>query len=451
MSDPTSNPYAPPASGEPAGDFGVTWQLDGVDLRAKNGLTLPMVDLHSGIREEDMKTLTHTVTLVTAELIITLCLTVGIFIFLSDDFQLENFIGIFALAFIVLTLLKSFGIVRKNPNAEIRVFSHIDARRWKQTSLRRHIRLILLFLLVLLMFLPIIFAAGSMGSFGDWMMWAYPATVLGLIALAIWNTVDKPRPVAKADQPGWLRFRNIHPDALAYLREREAEYLESVRINPPGRSRLVRTSYYHRYPLRMLLGKRIYNPFAFIQIGLMKLFRSPLLVRKTYHYSESEKLPLEELSISLRKKVDAWLAQNEDWTFIAGERLPSPLGDITVETAILAAPGLEHCACFHYVWSPLKPHAGTVSVKFLSYSINGTSIWTQDHPHLDLNLPKVEEHRASGSPPRVFQAHLRNCEGHMIRGPGSAEELLRRIEDEKEITDRILTERGYQDEVRQSA
>lgn len=450
MSDPTSNPYAPPASGEPAGDFGVTWQLEGVDLRAKNGVTLPMVDLHSGIREEDMKTLTHTVKVMTAEGVIKACVIVGVFVFLREQFQFDNFIGLFVLSFVVLTLLKSFGILRKNPNAEVRVFSHVDARRMKRISRRRHIRLILLLLLILLMFLPIIFAAGSMGSFGDWMMWAYPATVLGLIALAVWNAVDKQRPIAKADQPGWLRFRNIHPEALAYLRERESEYLESIHSAPRGRSRLVRKTYYHRYPLRMLLGKRIFNPLAFIQIGLMKLFRSPLLVRETYHYSEAEKLPLEELSVSLRKQVDAWLAQEADWTFIAGERLPSPLGDITVDTAILAASGLEHCVCFHYVWSPLKPYAGTVSVKFLSYSINGTSIWTQDHPHLDLNLPNVEEHRANGSPPRVFQAHLRNCEGHMIRGPGSAEELLRRIEDEKEITDRILTERGYQDEARQS-
>jgi hypothetical protein len=450
MSDPTSNPYAPPASGDPAGDFGVTWQLDGVDLRAKNGVTLPMVDLHSGVREEDMKTLTHTVRLVTADALISLCTVVGIFVFVRYFFQFENFIGLFVLSFIVLTILKSIGILRKNPNAEIRVFSHVDGSRFKRTGLRRRIRVILLILLVLMMLLPIIFAAGSMGSFGDWMTWAYPATVLGLIALGIWNVVDKTRPAATADQPGWLRFRNIHPDALTYLREREAEHLESIRITPPGRSRLVRTSYYHRYPLRMLLGKRIFNPLALIQIALMKWSRSPLLVRKTYHYSETEKLPLEALSTSLRKQADAWMERHEDWTFISGDRLPSPLGDITVDTVILAAPGLEHCACFHYVWSPLKPYAGTVSVKFLSFSINGTNIWTQDHPHLNLHLPNVEEHRATGNPEQVFQAHLRNCEGHMLRGPGSADELLRRIENEKEITDRILTERGYQDEARQS-
>jgi hypothetical protein len=38
----------------------------------------------------------------------------------------------------------------------------------------------------------------------------------------------------------------------------------------------------------------------------------------------------------------------------------------------------------------------------------------------------------------------------MIRGPGSVEEWLRRIEEEQEITDRVLTDRGYQDEARQS-
>jgi hypothetical protein len=449
MSDPQPNPYAPPTSGEPQSDFGLTWQVVGLDLRAKNGVTLPMVDLLTGNRLDSMETQLHTVKVSTAKGTLKALIVFGVYIALSRALNLEEY-GVFLPFLILLTLLYKSGFISKDPNAEIKVWTYVEPRRENHRKTRRAIRISAFFACVLLIVIPAFTDSLGTGSYDIMLRWVFPSVVFVLVGLAIWNLLDQPKPRAKADVPGWLRFPNIHPDALAYLREREAEHLASMQAMPAGRSRLIRNAYYHRYPLRMLLGKRIYNPLAIVQVVLMKLFRSPLLVRKIYHFSEADKMPLAELSTKIRKQVDAWMANHADWTWIDGERLPSPLGDIMVDTAILAAPGLEHCVCFHYVWSPLKPYAGTVSVKFLSYSINGTSIWTQDHPHLDLKLPNVEEHRAGGSPERVFQAHLRNCEGHMIRGPGSAEELLRRIEEEKEITDRILTERGYQDEVRQS-
>lgn len=450
MSDPTSNPYAPPTSGEPASDFGLAWQIEGVDLRAKNGVTLPMVDLFTGTREENMNTITQTVKVMTADRVFKGTVVFGIFIALRSYFELERF-GVFLPFLILMMLLHRLGLLRKNPNSEIRVFAYVEGVRLRQASMRRRIRVISLVLLGLLMFVPAFVELGPLGLFGDWLAWGFPGATLGLIAIAVWAVVDKPKPKPVADQAGWVRFRNIHPEALSYLREREAENLESIRITEPGRHRLVRTTYYYRYPLRMLLGKKIFNPLAVIQIALLKWFRSPLLVRKTYDFREADRVLVQEMCSAIRKAVDRWLAAQENWHFIEGQRLPSPAGDITVETAIIASPELDHVMFIHHVWPLIRPQAGTTSVKFLSCSINGTSIWTQDHPHLDLNLPNVEEHRTYGSPDRVFQAHLRNCEGHMIRGPGSVEEWLRRIEEEQEITDRILTERGYQDEARQSA
>jgi hypothetical protein len=304
-----------------------------------------------------------------------------------------------------------------------------------------------LLLFGLLMFVPAFVELGPLELFGDWLMWAFPGATLGLIALAVWTVLDQPKPKPIADQPGWLRYRNIHPQAIAYLRELEKEQVDIIRLTGPERHRCVRTSYYHRYPLRVLMGKRIYNPLAVFQMALLKWFRSQLLVRKTYHFREADRVRLEEMSPATRKTVDQWLASHADWHFIEGQRLPSPAGDITMDTAILASPELEHVLFIHHVWTLLRPQAGTTSIKFLSWSINGTSVWTQDHPDLDLKLPNVEEHRAHGSPDRVFRAHLGNCEGHMIRGPGSVEELLARIDQEQEITDRCLTERGYQEEM----
>lgn len=440
------NPYATPSAGEMTDSFGVNWQIAGADLLAKNGVTLPMVDLQTGIREEDMKTITQTVKVMTAKRTFKIIAAFVVFLSLREIFELERF-GVFLPFLVLMFLLNRLGILSKDPNSEIRVFSYVEASRTRRMSKRRQIRLLALILLGLLMFVPAFVELGPLGLFGDWLMWAFPGATLGLIALAVWTVFDHPQPRPIADQPGWLRFRNIHPQAISYLRELERENVETIRLSSPERNRRVRTSYYHRYPLSVLLGRRIYNPLAVIQMALLKWFRSPLLVRKTYHFGEADRVRLEELSPPLQKTVGQWLATHGDWHFIEGQRLPSPAGDVTVDTAILASPDLKHVLFIHYVWTLLQPRKGIPSIKFLSWSINGTSVWTQDHPHLDLGLPNVEEYRAHGSPDRVFQAHLRNCEGHMIRGPGNVEELLAKIDQEQEITDRCLSERGYQEEL----
>ncbi len=447
------NPYAPPTVAEIEAPSGRYWHVEGVGVMVRTGAILPQVDLETGVSTGELKCVPRSFQQVQG-----MSTLIGVLAGIASFSLIRRFdIGpgfIFILVFSYL-FLKKIGVIPGLLGKPGMFWVFIEERRAKRVNLRRRLRIgamLVIFAAIVGVFLLMIRDPTTAGNnFNLWLRWVLFPGVAVILGVAIWSWIDgRPGYRIRDGVQGWFSISPIHPDALAFLNNREAERKSTENKDSEPKKWRIRTVYYYRYPLRMLLGKRIFNPLAFIQIGLMKLFRSRLLVRETYHYSESEKLPLEALSISIRKQVDAWFAQHGEWTFIAGERLPSPLGDITVDTAILAAPGLEHCVCFHYVWSPLKPHAGTVSVKFLSYSINGTSIWTQDHPHLDLNLPNVEEHRASGSPPRVFQAHLRNCEGHMIRGPGSAEELLRSIEDEKEITDRILTERGYQDEALQS-
>jgi hypothetical protein len=244
---------------------------------------------------------------------------------------------------------------------------------------------------------------------------------------------------------GWLSISPIHPDALAFLSAREAERKSTENKDGEPKKRRIRTVYYHRYPLRLLIGHRILNPFAILQVSLMKLFRSKLLVREAYHFSEAQEMPLENLCLPIREAVDSWRYIFPDWTFVVGESFPSPAGDLFTESAILASPGLEHCAAIMRSWMEQTPAKGITQIRFITWLADGNHITTQNQPVFALSNPLLH-HRASGLPEQVFQAHLRNLSGHAVDASSSIDHLRARLLHEKEETDRLLTEKGMQSE-----
>jgi hypothetical protein len=207
--------------------------------------------------------------------------------------------------------------------------------------------------------------------------------------------------------------------------------------------RRIRTVYYHRYPLRLLIGHRIRNPFAILQVSLMKLFRSKLLVREAYHFSEATETPLDSLCQPLREAAESWLADHPGWAFVTGDRLPSPAGDLVMETAVLVSPGLEHCATLIRAWMEQTPAKGVTHFRFITWLEDGNHVTTHDHPYLALSNPHLH-HRASGKPEQVFQAHLQNLSGHAVAPSSGIEHLRARLLQEKEEGDRLTTEHGLQ-------
>ena len=445
MSD--SNPYAPPSVKETEANNNHYWQVDGIGILARNGALLPKVDLETGYQSDDMKCVPRVLQVAGAMGIARTMAGIGIYLAIKSFTNLEGPV-IFVCLFAALFVLARLSQLRGSTNERLMVWEHIENGKLRGRRARRKLRIWAMFGAAFLYLLGMILAASAGASSAGGLAGALFIVLVLIIALAIWSVVDAPKVKSLAGPPGWMRISPVHETALALLRQ-----LENERTPPDSttqRKRLIRTTYYHRFPLRLLIGKKLTNPIFVLRVTLMKLLRSKHLVRETYHFSEAEKLPLDQLSATLRITVETWLGDHPDWIFIAGERLPSPAGDITLDSALLASESLEHAAVFHHVWAAQKSNSATSTVKFVSRSINGTSIWTQDHPYLNLNLPAIEEHRASGSPERVFKAHLHNCEGHMIRPAGSVSELQERLKKEVEEADRIMTDRGLQSETREA-
>lgn len=274
--------------------------------------------------------------------------------------------------------------------------------------------------------------------------------VVLLIGIAIWAVLDQSSAKTLAGPPGWLRIAPVHPQALAFLHDLENEARLQAAALPASRKRLIRTTYYHRYPLRLLIGKNVSKPLLLIRIVLMKLLRSRHLVRETYHHSEALTVPADQLCPQVLTVVDSWLAAHPGWSFVTGEQSTSPAGDLHLHSAILAAPGLDHSACIVHAWATLKPESGTTQCSFGSWLADGTFIRTNDHPFLPHRNPRVRDFRASGTPDQVFQAHLHHCAGQAIAPSRGPQELLARVQQEKEETDQLLTAMGYQSEVREA-
>jgi hypothetical protein len=94
------------------------------------------------------------------------------------------------------------------------------------------------------------------------------------------------------------------------------------------------------------------------------------------------------------------------------------------------------------------PAKGVTQFRFMTWLADGNHITTHDHPVFALSNPHLH-HRASGTPDQVFQAHLRNLSGHAVDPSSGVTHLRARLLHEKEETDRLLTEKGLQSEVRE--
>jgi hypothetical protein len=446
-SDP--NPYAPPSVAEPEAPSSRYWYTDGTSLIVRSGTTLPKVDLDTGISEGPMEVFPRVVHVANPLDFLMGALVVGGFLALRSYANLES-VGLLIPLLLLFALGKRLGLLRGNPNSAVSAFTFIQEHRARRATLRRRFRIGIMILIAVTIFATL-FLSGNPADFViTWFQWVLPGGVLGIIALAIWGIFDRPRTKTRSDSPGWMRITGIHPDALTFLlaEEQSIRLLEASR--PPGRKRLVRTTYYHRFPLRLLIGNQLRNPLVVLRVALMKFLRSRLLVRETYHFSEALEVPLTDLLEPLRHAAESWLSSHPGWSFVAAERLNSPAGDLTCENVVLASPGLEHCARINRAWLEQKPGQGSNQFTFIAWLEDGSHFSTLDQPYLPLKNPHLHQ-RVSGTPEQVYQAHLRSTAALAVSPSRDLNEALARLQREKEETDRLLTDKGLQSEVREAS
>jgi hypothetical protein len=449
------NPYAPPAVAETEASSTRYWYTYGTSLIVRNGATLPKIDLETGAGDEEqvLRPIRRIHEGMGPGGIVSILIYVAMTVVLINVFKVRA-TTIFFVCLVASLGYRQASALRGGKSQRVSIWTFIEERRAKRAALRRYLRIGLMLsvfgLTVGTLFIPISLPSIQIGGFMKvWIYQIVPACALLIVGMGIWAFLDRPKYKLHSADPGWLRITPIHPQALAFLHAIEAEE-EQLRANAPlPRKRLVRTVFYHRYPLRLLIGHRIHNPLFILQCAVMKLLRSRLLVRDSYHFSEAEEVPLEKLCPSLREAAQSWLDSHPGWSFITGERLPSPAGDLVIENTVLASPCLEHCASISRAWLEQRESKGVIHFTFRTWFADGTHASTYDQPFLVLD-PTNAAYRASGPPEHIWQAHLRHLSTHPISPASDPAELRARLLHEKEETDRLLTEKGFQSEVRES-
>ena len=434
-----SNPYAPPGAADPGTSTTRQWQLDGVSVFARNRAILPKVDLDTGEHDAPMKPIhlaspTKSPLATVASAVLT-----AIFVFCAVVFDFNPLMMVVP----VITMIIGWRLValRTGSDGKMVAWAFMSETRADRLNRRRKIRARLLF------GCAIGYLWVALGDFASVPPVLMLACFAGIFGCAIWGLIDRPKVRATAVDGGWLHLAPIHPQALEFLR---AEQDRLSAVESTARKRLVRTTWLHRYPLRLLTGQTR-HPLILLRIVLMKFLRSKLLVRESYHYSEAEKRHPSGLCAPLQLAMNAWLENHPDWQFIDAEHLPCPGGDLMVQSAILASPGLEHTLSITRAWMEQAADRAVNHHHFMTRLEDGATVRTHDQPFLDLQLPGFTERGARGEPEAVYQNHLASLGGRMPAAAGSRAALLERIEQLKAAFDQALTAAGYQSEARETA
>jgi hypothetical protein len=321
MSEP--NPYAPPKVDESEAPSAIYWQCYGERVLARNGAMLPKVDLETGASDDEMTSVARSYQAAGAGHVFKIAMFVGIYFFAQALFENDSEWLLWTLvgASIVMGWL---GRLRGGQTGAITIWEFRETVRERRRQIRRKIRIGLLAGSFLLMILGPSLLLSSGPFHAAWVLRLITTGLVLLLANALWAMFDRPSTRSESGPDGWLRIRKVHPAAMAKLRKIEAEQQQQAATAAPHRKRLVRTSYYHKYPLASLLGTRRINPLQILVIALMKLLRSKRLERETFHFSEAAEIPEANLSDSLQQKIQSWRARHPDWPLLQANRLPSP-------------------------------------------------------------------------------------------------------------------------------
>ncbi len=442
MSD--SNPYAPPQSAEVEAFSTLSWQCYGERVVVRNGATLPRVDLETGVSEGELTPVSRVYQPPGAGQAFRVVMLIAVYLIAKNLLNTDESWLLWTVvggSILINWLLR----LRGNAAGTVTILEFRDPARERRRDFRRKVRRGML-LLSLVMIIG-----------GPWLVSVSYQTDIGLllggigvlIARSIWAAFDRPKTRSESGPAGALRIRNIHPEAMVKLRKIEAE--EQVARVDAGVSKLRRafTMFYHRFPLASLLGDGARNPVMVLVVLLMKFLRSKRLERECFEFTEAIGICEGELHETLRAKVSAWCDEHPDWLLILMERLPSPGGDMTIETVLLASPELEHSVCFHLSWMSRKPAPGVSEFSFLTWLRCGKILCTTHMPLLPLDRPDVEAERVRGPEAKVYQAHLARCSGREIAAASNSAEVHARFDQERRDIGELLEAAGLRGPVRE--
>jgi hypothetical protein len=435
------NPYASPATTEPEAPPSRVWQLDGIGVLVKNQAVLPPVDLNTGETGEGLKCVRRAfVKQSPGSSILYWGILLG-YVFLSGKTDIGT-LPLMTGLFVILFLFKQVQALRASPSQRLNVMEYIGPRSIRGYVARGAWRRRIYFLLIA----AFIFSA-AVDHHPDTQVMILFLAFGGFFANLVWAIVDKPPARSQAGPPGWMRISPIHPDAARHLAELQKEEPHTESTTGETRKRNTRTTYFHKYPLGILLAGRK-NPLVVFNIIVAKLLRSPLLARDTFHHSEAVTTDPENLCPPLREKIDSWITAHPDWTLRETRRLVSPDGDIIVENAHLAPPSHEHELCLTCSWNLSAPARRILHGSFFTWLRDGGHVSTHDHPFIRLQIPGYLPFHTRGDLEQIYQEHLRHSAG--LPGDPPADEAGRaaRFNAMQETIDRRLTELGYQSELR---
>jgi hypothetical protein len=439
------NPYAPPRVTETESTSGAWWRCYGERVMARNGAMLPQVDLETGASGGEMTAVSRTHQGAKAGQVIRIVFLIVVYVYAKNRLNIQGSWPMWtviggSLAFSFLSR------IRNKVGGPVTIWEYREAQRERRRQIRRRWRNGMLALSLCLMIL------------GPWQVApAYPMDLILLVcgagllgAHTIWSVMDRPKTRSESAPQGWLRIRNVHPEAMVKLRKIEAAEWAEFSSSAPHRPRKAFTTYYHKYPLRSLLGDGPKNPFIVFLVCMMKLLRSKRLERESFDFSEAREVREDELHGKLRERIGSWRSDHPDWKLILMDRLPSPAADLVIESALLVSPGLEHSISFHHSWLERKPTQGTSEFSFLTWLKDGKILCTTHMPLLPLERPDVDTVRARGAEEVVFQAHLDRCPTHEIDPAGSAEHLRERFRREKQDMNDFLEAAGLRGPTREA-
>lgn len=434
------NPYAPPKVAEPESASLRYWQCYGARVMARNGAMLPKVDLETGVSGGEMTAVARTYQVASVSRFMTVGPLIAMYLIARNVYHIAGpglLWGVIGGSALLNWLLR----IRGTAGGMITVWEFREADRERRRKLRQRWRNGFLFLSLAVMILTVFPAQNANKlNFHGFMFF-----VSGFGLLVVYTArgfIDRPKTSSESGPAGWLRIRNVHPEAMVKLRLLESEELKENATFELPRRRKVHTTFYHRYPLSSLLGETRKNPFTVFLIATMKVLRSKRLERESFDFTEAKEIPEDQAHPNLREKFGSWLLAHPDWSVLLIERLPSPAGDLTVDTSILVSPDLAHSLSFHHSWLEQKSTPGTTEYAFLTWVANQRLICTTHMHLLPINRSNVDTVRVRGPEEVVFSAHLRRCTALEIDPAANRAVLRERFQQEKAELADLLESRG---------
>jgi hypothetical protein len=425
MSD--GNPYASPrdTSVVPQAET-LQWQLDGDGLLVKDRTVLPAVDLETGARNVELVTVmrrhvrSYSIVFLIAAFGGVISALVG-----SAEDTLSSYFLVVLIAVVVLRM-----VFRTRPMV---IWDQREAVGYRRQKVREKLRM-LLALLGPALFVSAGLFGGAMTPFTGLMSLA--GISLMLLALVV-GLFGRSNLKVSAGPDNWMRIRNLHPDAIAYLTELEHQRYRQQQLGGSRKTWKVYTAYLYRYPLRLLIDRKT-GIWRTIVLTLMKLLRSRQLEQTMLAADEEASTDFDCLHGTLQEAVNHWIAAHPEWTVDSSSVLDAPFSGIRKEYVTLVEPTLTYVLSVMAVWAKANPDLVRCYALVYSWAEDDLLLVTTNTAVIQTGREGVDYRKAAGDVEAVFRTHLERCASRRLRHAGSIAEIKERLMRERAASTKEL-------------